>query len=52
MQGQTFGGITFNVGNRYQINKLIGSGAYGHVTVGYDSTKKGLKVLQINLKLL
>lgn len=32
-----FGGITFNVGPRYQVNKIIGSGAYGHVGVAFDA---------------
>jgi hypothetical protein len=34
---QQFGGIAFNVGARYTLTKLVGSGAYGHVVVANDS---------------
>ena len=29
-------GIEFNVGNRYEIKKLLGAGAYGHVALAID----------------
>ncbi len=32
----TIGGINFNVGNRYDVKKLLGAGAYGHVVSAID----------------
>lgn len=29
-------GIQFNVGQRYEVKKLLGAGAYGHVALAID----------------
>jgi mitogen-activated protein kinase 1/3 len=36
MQSQTIAGIQYNVGDRYDVKKLLGAGAYGHVALAYD----------------
>jgi len=32
----SFRGIDFNVGSQYELQKMIGSGAYGHVVLAFD----------------
>lgn len=36
MKPNSFGGITFNCGERYKLLKLVGTGAYGAVVLAYD----------------
>lgn len=36
MMSQTIAGIQYNVGDRYEVKKLLGAGAYGHVAYAYD----------------
>jgi mitogen-activated protein kinase 1/3 len=36
MKPNSFGGITFNCGDRYKLLKLVGTGAYGAVVLAYD----------------
>lgn len=33
---QTIAGIQYNVGDRYDVKKLLGAGAYGHVGLAND----------------
>lgn len=42
---QHLNGIAFNVGDRYVVSKIIGSGSYGHVALAMDTQKK-IKVCQ------
>lgn len=44
MHPKVFGGVTFNIGPRYQPLKLLGVGAYGSVVSALDTLKQDQKV--------
>jgi mitogen-activated protein kinase 1/3 len=33
---KTIAGIDYNLGDRYDVKKLLGAGAYGHVALAID----------------
>lgn len=50
MKPNSFGGITFNCGDRYKLLKLVGTGAYGAVVLAYDLYNKNTKVTKLILQ--
>ncbi|CAD8054978.1 unnamed protein product [Paramecium primaurelia] len=44
MKNNLFGGIPFNCGERYRLIKLVGTGAYGSVVLGFDQQNQNMKV--------